>query len=765
MCRLLAACLTFISFISFSQEQFVSSGDTWKFHTGVEPGSLWSQSCYDDALWSSGKSPLGYGNNDDVTMVTPGGTAYFRRTFMVNDPRSFKSFTLNVKRDDGVVIFLNGIEVYRNNMPLGVISHLTAASSSASDNGTMWQVVSVDGKFLMPGVNVIAAEVHQSAAVSNDMRFDLSLKGIVTEVPVVNELIYKWVGALQPTSVELVAKLASASTNCRAVVSTSAKLTSPVYSRRTEVTATRNYMAKMKITGLLPNTLYYYAIESNGTIDKSSNDVGTFTTPVDGAFSYRFVVASCAVTSDHQVYTAMKNKSPLFYLSSGDLHYGNPNSAEDVNVHRSPYEQRILAREPARYFFNNIPFAYMWDDHDYSGDGSNYSSAGRVNARKAYQEMIPHYPLVAGSGDVGIFQAFTIGRVRFILSDLRSERSAQNIMSDAQKVWFKSECLQARDNKQIIAWVSGVSFGGTSSDNWGGYKAERTELSNFFRDNKIRNMFILSGDAHMVAIDNGSNHDFSTGTNNPSNYPVFQAAALNNKGSTKGGTYSEGGTFPNPDATVGQYGVVDVFDDGGPNVNIKFTAYRTKGNSVEESILTSYTFMRWLSFTTMPSLSARQTEGASRVQLSWDLLDVKRPFTIERSSDKENFVPVHSGGTSNGHLIDQDAQTGWNYYVLRVQGKEPVTQYIFIKGNTSVELAPNPASGIVRVHLNEVKGVRSMRYILYNMKMKTELQGDIELRNGENTFELDVTSVSAGEYILNIVLNGLEIPTKLVVVK
>lgn len=765
MRRVFILCLFLISFASFSQEQFIISGDLWRFHAGSEPASSWAQRGYDDASWAKGKSPLGYGNVDDASQVSPQGTTYLRRTFVVSDPRLFKSFTMNVRRDDGVVIFQNGTEIYRGNMPLGFISHSTPASSSASDNGTTWQVISVDAGFLTAGENVIAAEVHQSAVTNSDMKFDLTLKGITTEVPVVNELIYKWVGALQPNSVELVAKMTSASVNCRAVVSTSAKLTSPVYSSRAEVSASRNYMAKMRITGLLPNTLYYYAIESNGSIDKSSNDVGTFTTPVDGAFTYRFVVASCAVTSDHQVYTAMKNKEPLFYLSSGDLHYGNPNNGEDVNVHRNPYEQRILAREPARYFFNNVPFAYMWDDHDYSGDGSNYSSAGRVNARQAYQEMIPHYPLVAGSGDVGIYQAFTIGRVRFILSDLRSERSTQNIMTDAQKVWFKAECIKARDKKQIIAWVSGVSFGGTSSDNWGAFKAERTELSDFFRDNKIKNMFILSGDAHMIAIDNGSNHDFSTGSNNPNNYPVFQAAALNNKGSTKGGTYSEGGTFPNPDATVGQYGVVDVFDDGSPYITIKFTAYRTKGNSTQETVLTSYTFMRWLSFPITPSLSARQIEGTRRVQLSWDLTYLDRQFTIGRSTDRENFTTVHSGSSSIGHISDDDAKTGWNYYVLRVKGKEPVSQSIFIRGNTSVELAPNPASGVVSVHLNEVKGVSSARYILYNMKMKAELQGNIALRDGENTFELDVTSVAAGEYVLNVVLNGLEIPEKLIVVR
>jgi hypothetical protein len=459
----------------------------------------------------------------------------------------------------------------------------------------------------------------------------------------------------------------------------------------------------------------------------------------------------------------MKNKSPLFYMSTGDLHYGNPNSGTDINVHRAPYEQRILIRRPAKVFFNAVPFAYMWDDHDFSGDNSGYYSDGRSNARKAFQEYIPHYTLPAGSGDVPIYQAFTMGRIRFILTDLRSERTTTNLMSAKQRDWFKKECLRARDLKQIIAWVSPVSFGGTVADTWGGYKSERSELSNFFRDNEIKNMFILSGDAHMIAIDNGSNHDFSTGSNNPNNYPVFQAAALNNKGSTKGGTYSEGGTFPNPDATVGQYGVVDVTDKGGSDITIKFTAYRTAGNSVKESVLTSYTFTRQPG--TGTTLTARSIENDASVQLAWDVSDSTQVYTIEKSIDGVNFTNMHSVTTTTGSIVDHDATTGWNYYRLHPAGKEPVTDRIFIRGKISLQLAPNPARGYVTVFLDNISRVSSARYILYNLKMKTELQGEVPLHDGENTFELDVTPVPAGEYLLNVVLNGREISEKLIIVK
>jgi alkaline phosphatase D len=521
----------------------------------------------------------------------------------------------------------------------------------------------------------------------------------------------------------------------------------------------------MTIRGLLPNTTYYYAVQSGGVTDNSAGDVGRFRTPAAGAFSFRFTVGSCAVSSNHQVYTLMKNKSPLLYLNTGDFHYANPNSGTDLNVHRRPYEQNMLSQPPSRDFFLRTPLAYAWDDHDYSGNNSNGASAGKTNARRAYQEYVPHYPLAAGSGDVPIYQAFTIGRVRFILSDLRSERTSTAIMSTTQKTWFKKQCLYARDNRLIIAWVTAVSFGGNHIDNWGGYRAERTELSNFFRDNNIRNLFILSGDAHMVAIDNGSNHDFSTGSNNPHNYPVFQAGALSNGGSTKGGTYSEGGTFPNPNSSTGQYGVVEVTDGGGSTITVKFTGYRTAGNTASESVLTSYTFSRTLSTTvTANHLSARTAASEGSVQLTWEPASTEGHYTVEHSSEGNYYESIGTVAGAQGRFTHLAPATGWNYYRLR-GANEVREQKLFVRGDVRLRLAPNPTQRHVTVYLENVRGVTSGRYILYNGRMKTERQGDIMLREGNNQFGIDAGELASGEYFLHVVLQGEEIVQKLLIVR
>jgi hypothetical protein len=756
---------------SFADQIIVATGSNWKYlDNGSNQNTVWRTNLFNDSLWTSGRAELGYGDNDETTVINGGATSnrfittYFRNTFTIADAALFSGYSLRVKRDDGIIVYVNGIEVYRNNMPSGAITYSTLANITAFDDGKTFQTATLSSSAFRTGENLIAVEIHQAARTSSDISFDLELIGKTTTNTTSNEVVYQWSGAVTNTSATVVAKMTNESTNCKLVVSTSPSLSNPLFSLDATASNSNNKMAKMKITGLTPNTTYYYAIQSNGVIDNSSDDIGKFKTPESGAFSYKFTVGSCAVNSNHQAYTLMNNKSPLFHLSTGDINYANPNSSSNINVHRQPYEQNMLSQTPSRNFFINTPIAHIWDDHDYCGNNSTGSSSGRVNARLSYQEYVPHYPLAAGQGNVAIYQSFTIGRVHFILSDLRSERAGSSIMGTAQKTWFKNQCLFARDNNLMIAWVSGVSFGGNQSDNWGGFTAERTELSNFFRDNNIKNMFIMSGDAHMLAIDNGSNHDFSSGSNNPNDYPVFQAAAINNVGSTKGGTYSQGGTFPNPGSSTGQYGMVEVTDNGTNNITIKFTGYRTSGNTANESVLTSYTFSRTLNSIANKSNSAtltlRAIDQGKKVQLSWDIsLNEKQNMSIERINNANTFTIKNV----KDNYIDENPETGWNYYNIKNENGTIIAKNeIFIAGTSSLSLVPNPATNIVNVVVKNMTEKSNSRYIIYNTKMKTVLQGDIHLEKGETSFPLDITELEAGVYTVHIVINGIELQEKLI---
>ena len=104
---------------------------------------------------------------------------YFRRSFVVPDASVFTNLIVRVLRDDGCVVYLNSNEVFRSNLPGGVITSTTFASVAAPDDGTIYYPTNVSPALLVSGTNFLAVEMHQSAANSSDLSFDLDLVGYV----------------------------------------------------------------------------------------------------------------------------------------------------------------------------------------------------------------------------------------------------------------------------------------------------------------------------------------------------------------------------------------------------------------------------------------------------------------------------------------------------------------------------------------------------------------------------------------------------------
>jgi hypothetical protein len=94
----------------------------------------------------------------------------------------YDSLTLRVLRQDGVLVYLNGSPVARNNLPPDPINYLTRASTNASaaDGTTNFYTATIDAGYLVPGTNVIAAEIHLGRPDSPHMAFDLELTGART---------------------------------------------------------------------------------------------------------------------------------------------------------------------------------------------------------------------------------------------------------------------------------------------------------------------------------------------------------------------------------------------------------------------------------------------------------------------------------------------------------------------------------------------------------------------------------------------------------
>ncbi len=397
-----------------------------------------------------------------------------------------------------------------------------------------------------------------------------------------------WAGALASDHLEVRARISTVTDSVRLVACPFPCIGDPFYSPYASADSAHDRVARLVLHGLLPDREYQYRFEVNGVLDTATLHTGYFSTPHDGPFSYSFVTGSCNTTGTHPVWQAMRERDPLFFLSLGDLHYRDPNSLA-LDDHWDPYRTDVLSVPPMQDLLHAMPIAHVWDDHDFCGDASDGSSLGKYNAARAFRDYVPHYGL---HHQESIHQSFTMGRVHFVLSDLRSTRSSSSMMDIEQFVWLQNEFRFARDHGLITAWISPLTWNSTTStENWGGQPAERTLLNDFLFAEQIQNLFILSGDAHMLAIDDGWNADFSTNGDHTYLYPIFQAAAIARTGSYKGGVFDQGGYFPNTDMAHGQFGEVLVNDDG-DEICITFQGWRTDSLSPAISLVNSYTFCR-----------------------------------------------------------------------------------------------------------------------------------------------------------------------------
>ena len=386
-----------------------------------------------------------------------------------------------------------------------------------------------------------------------------------------------WAGAVTEHSFSVVAKVDDPAESLRLVVSEEASLTG---ARATgSVERGDHGLTRFAIDGLDADTDYFYAVEIDGVPDRVR--IGQVRTFPSGPSSFRVAVGSDArVGSNGQVFEAIERVDPLLYLVPGDLHYANIDEPD-----RGLFEDVLdltLSRPAPAALYRSTPVAYVWDDHDFGGDGSDPTTPSAPIAQETFRRYVPHYPLEGD--DTTIHQAFTVGRVRFILTDGRSARTPASAADDAsktmlgagQKAWFEEQLLEANGKYPLIVWVSPlpwISEAKDGGDDWGGYSTERRELADFIAANKIEGLLMISGDAHMVAIDDGSNSDYST--SGGAGFPVMHAAALDRPGKVKGGPYSEG-TIPGG----GQFGVLNVLDEGGNEILVQLSGRDWSGAEI-----------------------------------------------------------------------------------------------------------------------------------------------------------------------------------------
>lgn len=439
----------------------------WKYlDDGSNQGTLWKEILFNDNGWKNGPAILGYGDtktyatyvNSGCGTVTPTPscskkfiTTYFRKTIDIADITSFENFTFNLLRDDGAVVYVNGVEVFRSNMADGTVLYTTKAS--ALGNQTTYYKYTVLASAFKQGSNSVAVEIHQDSETSSDITFDLEVIANypVRTNPVLSRGPYLNMGTQQGVTVRWRTGNAA---NSKVEIGTQFGF----YNTLTVEDATLTKEHIMSIKGLQADTKYWYRVSSGGVI-LQGGEQNFFTTAPGASVSRKMTFAAfgdCgrqSSTNQNASYTAYRTfllsnniAAPDAWLLMGDNAYNSGTDGEYTSNFFNIYGDQVLK--------NHIVFPAP-GNHDYANSSSNKS-----------KRTVPYYQnfSMPQSGECGglasgdpAFYSWNWGNVHFVSLDSYGMSGSSALLSDTtigkspQMDWLRAD-LAANTRKWVIAY-------------------------------------------------------------------------------------------------------------------------------------------------------------------------------------------------------------------------------------------------------------------------------------------------------------------------
>ena len=393
-------------------------------------------------------------------------------------------------------------------------------------------------------------------------------------------------------------------------------------------------IATFNLSNLSENTVYNYVVIADGRRYPLEGTLQFKTVKVGQPYNFAIACSSCAGGTLGQYSSYGVSNSKVFdaiaqykyraenggdsnldlFIHMGDLHYRNDFpifglKETYIDDYRYNYDL-VMNQTRQRNLYQNIPSAYIWDDHDYGTNDSDGSYNLKYLASKVYRERVPYYPLVeelsAIEGRGAIYQSFIIGRVRFIMTDSRfhqnplatSDSPDGTILGSEQREWLFKQLITGKQQQEnsiegLTIWVNSIPWltpqTESSTSSWNQFYRERTQIANFIKHNNIDKLLMISGDAHMLAIDDGMQgtaNSYAAGGGG--SFPIIQAASLDSKPSFKGGPYngeryiinsklkSKNGAIPGK----GQWGLLN-FSDNNSEIEVKVELKRMKDTLIQ----------------------------------------------------------------------------------------------------------------------------------------------------------------------------------------
>ena len=318
--------------------------------------------------------------------------------------------------------------------------------------------------------------------------------------------------------------------------------------------SSRDYCVKIDVTGLQPNTWYFYEFTALG---RNSLTGRTKTAPVGGIDQLRFAFVSCSnyPTGYFNAYNRIRERNDVdavLHLGDYIYEYGSNSTVRTEQqlpnreiLNLSDYRQRYSSYrlDPAlRKLHQQYPFITVWDDHEtannsYTNGSDNHTPAteGPWSLRKAAgqqanDEWVPKRLPEAGNTN-RIWRKISYGNMAdiFMLDTRLYDRSLQggnandtnrHIIGNEQMQWLKTELMNSTARWKILGQQVMMGnltpFGITvNNDQWDGYNADRKKLYDIILNNNIKNVIVLTGDIHTAwAMDlpyNTSTYNATTG--------------------------------------------------------------------------------------------------------------------------------------------------------------------------------------------------------------------------------------------------------------
>ena len=172
----------------------------WQFNQSSNlDGVTWIATNYNDTTWEAGQGVLARLSSGSIaetirttlTVANNRNTFYFRTRF--TPPATYSSLLISHYIDDGVIVYLNGQEAYRYNMPAGGVTYAQLASANISGSPAELGPFALPLTNVFAGTNYIAVEVHQgtfnSADIFMGIKLDATTNSAASAGLVLNEVL------------------------------------------------------------------------------------------------------------------------------------------------------------------------------------------------------------------------------------------------------------------------------------------------------------------------------------------------------------------------------------------------------------------------------------------------------------------------------------------------------------------------------------------------------------------------------------------------